>query len=108
MTPQELYDATRGYWRLNVKNAEKVDYALAVYEGMVLEVYEIVTWLPALSTFMDRPNRKDSKDMEGRYEFVGKIANDKVREQYVDKSVKDYFPVGDSNPIKYQWRKKED
>ena len=108
MTPQELYDATRGYWRLNVKNAEKVDYALAVYEGMVLEVYEIVTWLPALSTFMDRPNRKDSKDMEGRYEFVGKIANEKVREHYVDKSVKDYFPVGDSNPIKYQWRKKED
>lgn len=106
MSPQELYDATRGYWRLNVENAKKVDYALSVYEGMVLEVYEVAEWLPALSTFMDRPGKPNPEDMEGRYEFVGKVANDNIRKHYIDKSVKECFPPGDSNPIKYQWGKK--
>lgn len=106
MSPQELYDATRGYWRLNVENAKKVDYVLSVYEGMVLEVYEVAEWLPALSTFMDRPGKPNPEDMDGRYEFVGKVANDNVRKHYIDKSVKECFPPGDSNPIKYQWGKK--
>ncbi len=106
MTPQELYDSTRGYWRLNIENAKMVDYALSVYDGMVLEVYEIVQWLPALSTFMNRPDKSNPKNIEGRYEFVGRIADDNVRKRYVDKSIKDFFPQGDSNPIKYQWKNK--
>ena len=101
MSPQELYDATRGYWRLNVENAKKADYALSVYEGMVLEVYEIAEWLPALSTFMDRPGKPNPENMKGRYEFVGRIAEDNIRKQFTDKSVKECFPQGNSNPIKY-------
>ena len=109
MTPLELYESTRGYWRLNLENAKKVDYVLAVYDGMVLEVYEVIDWFPALSTYMDsRSNKLDSDEMKGRYEFVGKIANENVKKRYINKSVKDYFPLHDSNPIKYEWGKNED
>lgn len=107
MTPLELYESTRGYWRLNVENAKKVDYALAVYDGMVLEVYEIVEWFPARSTYMDsRSNESTRNDLEGRYEFVGKIANDDVKKRYADKSVKEFFSSASQNPIKYVWGKK--
>ena len=107
MSSQELYDATRGYWRLNVENSKKAKYALSVYEGMVLEVYEVAEWLPALSTFMDRLDKPNLEKMKGRYEFVGRIAEDNIRKQYIDKSVKECFPQGDSNPIKYIWGKKD-
>ena len=105
MSPLELYEATRGYWRLNVENAKKVDYALSVYEGMVLEVYEITEWFPALSTYMGTRS-SDPKNVEKRYEFVGKIADESVRKRYVNKSVKSFFKPGESNPFKYKLGKK--
>lgn len=106
MSPMELYEATRGYWRLKVENAKEVDYVLSVYDGMVLEVYEVAEWFPALSTYMDRPGKPNPEDVKGRYEFVGRIANDDIRKRYADKSVRDFFSYGEANPIKYVWGKK--
>ena len=87
---------------------QKVDYVLSVYDGMVLEVYEVVDWLPTLSTYMVRPHSLDSEHLEKRYEFIGKIVTDKtIRKRYVNKSVKDFFSLGQSNPIKYVLGKKK-
>lgn len=105
MTDAELYGATRGYWKINPKQARKVDYVLSVYDGMVLEVYEVVDWYPALSTFMGRTNAGTPETVGDRYEFVGKVADEKVRKKYVDKSVAGFFPPGNANPIKYEWRR---
>jgi uncharacterized protein len=40
MTPIELYDATRGIWRIGPAR-EKVELALAVFQGIVREVNRI-------------------------------------------------------------------
>ena len=106
MSPLELYESTRGYWRLKIENAKKVEYVLSVYDGMVLEVYEVAEWFPALSTYMGSREKRSPDDVKGRYEFVGKIANENIRKHYVDKSVRDFFAPGESNPIKYIWGKK--
>lgn len=103
MSPLELYEATRGYWRVSRENAEKVDYALSIYDGIVIEVYEIATWLPALSTFSNRKT-SNTEELKERFEFVGKIADDKIRNQYLNKSVSYYFSKGEANPIKYLWK----
>ena len=73
---------------------------------MVLEVYEVAEWLPALSTYMNRPNKLDFVNLKGRYEFVGRIADDDIRKCYADKSVRDFFTSGEANPIKYIWGRK--
>lgn len=100
MTPYELYEITRAYWRVNLEQAKKVRYALAVYYGMVLEVYEIAEWLPAFSTMMN--HRVDnSEELKNRYEFVGRIASDDIRNKYKDKSVANIFSKGEQNPIRY-------
>jgi hypothetical protein len=49
MTPQELYEATRGVWKLDAR-CTKARYAFAVFEGLVREVYEIESWHPAATT----------------------------------------------------------
>ena len=104
MTEVELYDATRGYWRINPSQASKVDYAMAVYDGMVLEVYEPKQWLPALSTFTTRTGINLDYP-KSRYEFIGRIADAAVRDLYINMSVADLFSNGDQNPIKYIWQK---
>ena len=46
MSPLELYEATRGFWVIGPRR-EKVELALAVYQGVVREVYRIKAWHPA-------------------------------------------------------------
>ena len=99
MSDLELYECTRGYWKLNVDRARTAEYAAAVYEGVILEVYKIATWLPAGSTYMDS---RDTRKIKGRYEFVGTIAPERIREKYINKSVTEFFAQGNTNPIKYE------
>ena len=100
MNAHELYEATRAYWRVNLEQAKRAKYALAVYYGMVLEVYEIAEWFPAFSTMMHQ--RIDNVEgLKSRYEFVGRIAPEDVRKKYKDKSVSNIFSKGEQNPIRY-------
>lgn len=72
---------------------------MAVYEGIIREVYEIAVWVPARSTMcsFDRPGEPDSR----RWEFVGQIASAGVRTKYRDRSVVHYQKPGAQNPIMY-------
>ena len=40
MNPNDLYEATKGWWRIDLQRAKKAKYALAVSKGVVREVYE--------------------------------------------------------------------
>lgn len=100
MDTNEIYEITRGYWRVSYEQAKKIKYALAVYYGMVLEVFEIAEWFPALTTMMVQ--RVDNRDeLKKRYEFVGRLAPDSIRKKYKNKSVSNIFTKGEQNPIRY-------
>lgn len=106
MSAVELYDYTRGQWRLNPDNARRAKYALSVYSGIVQEVYEIRDWYEAGTTFSIRADnanieRGADERMKGRYEFIGNIANEPHRSKYRHGSVQHYFEKGNSNPILY-------
>jgi uncharacterized protein len=99
MSATELYDATRGVWRIGDKR-ESVKYAFAVYDSIIREVYRIAGWYPAGSTMSTR-EVEDLKDPE-RWEFVGTLAEPRIRNKYLNKAVEPkQFPVGAQNPIKY-------
>jgi hypothetical protein len=103
MKPEELYDVTRCAWAIahNRKKADKAEYAFSVYHGVVREVYSIATWVRAGTTFrVDDPSagREKSRD---RWEFVGRVADEKIRKKYLGRSVQQHFPKGAANPIRY-------
>ena len=106
LAPMELYDATRGHWVVNKARADKAKYALSIYQGMVLEIYEIAgSWLEAGSTFHPNWVVDEKSPAKDRYEFVGRIVKDEVvRKRYVGKTVSGLFPKGNQNPIKYFYR----
>lgn len=95
MSSEELYEVTRGIWKVGERNRNKVDYAFSVYQGIVLEVYRVKQWYPAGTL---KYKTRDSSEFKttGRWEFSGNIAED-IREEYVD------FSVGKAgqNPIRY-------
>jgi uncharacterized protein len=99
LSATELYDATRASWKIGERR-ETVKFAFAVFEGIVREVYEITAWFRSGSTFNTRwPRRRDTRT--DRWEFVGRIADDRIRNRYVDRFVGRYFARGAQNPIAY-------
>jgi uncharacterized protein len=100
ISKEELYEATRGIWRINQQRASNVEYAFALFEGIIKEVYKINQWYKAGTlkySFTDTFSFADSR----RWEFEGEVADNNLRSKYIDKSVREYFKPGNQNPIKY-------
>jgi hypothetical protein len=97
MSPVELYDATRASWKAGVRR-EGARFALALYDGVVREVYEIQKWLPSGSTFNVRFPQGDKR--RDRWEFIGRVAPDSIRRRYINRYVE--FGKGAQNPIAYK------
>lgn len=99
-TPEELYEYTRGAWKVGPKR-DAVEYIFPVYKGIVRNVYKLKgAWVPAGTTeyeFRDFLTFKGS----GRWEFEGREAEEEILKKYVGKSVKEHFPFGSRNPIRY-------
>lgn len=102
----ELYEVTRGLWRLSRQRAEKAKYAFAVFRGEIKEVYEVERWEPAhfdSSDFWVKRKREQGEEIdpainEGRYQFVGQPAPEFARMKYIGKRM----PVAHGqNPIRY-------
>lgn len=94
MSPLELYETTRGCWRVGLRR-NKVEYALALFQGIVLGVYKIDQWYPA-GTLEYKTRDSVALKQEGRWEFSGMVAED-IRGEYVG------FSAGKAgqNPIRY-------
>src|SRR3989338_9810227 len=72
MTENEIYEATRKSWRININRISNIKIACSVYRGIIREVFLIEKWLP-------------SPEVEGRYMFQGKVTPKDVRERYINK-----------------------
>jgi hypothetical protein len=98
MSAVELCEATRGVWKIGEKR-EEVELAMAVYQGVVREVFRIKHWYPA-GTLPYATRRLEDVRRAGRWEFDGDVAMD-VRTVYVGKSVRGYVGESSQNPIRY-------
>lgn len=97
ISQEALYEATRAYWRCSMKRANIADYALAVYNKTVVEVYKIDGWLPGGTVPMKTRKTNNNTD---RIEFVGSVADSKVRKKYIGKNISHLYKFGEANPVK--------
>lgn len=84
MSSDEIFEVTKGNWKIKIKKANKYKIVCAVFGGIVREVFEVDGW-------------HESKEKGRRY-FNGKVANEKLRERYLHKDVSDFQ---NQNPIRY-------
>lgn len=83
-----IYEATRGWWVLSKGKAEKVDFVLAEYKGIVRAIYKPKKWL--------QNEERGSK----RWGFEGDEVKDKtILDIYLNKEIPKM--KGQANPIRY-------
>lgn len=88
MTDPELYEATRGYWRVAKANAANVTHALAVAHGVVRAAYDVTSWHPSVR-----------RGQEGRMGFDGTPSA--AWGALIGVDVSHVFPPGSQNPVRY-------
>ena len=89
LSENELYQITRGEWVIGRRRAH-AKYAIAVYQGIIVEVYQIKKWFPFTGK---TPSTRQ------RWCFDGNIAEH--LQHYKGGSVKHYFKQGGVNPVTY-------
>jgi hypothetical protein len=95
-TPQELYEYTRGLWRIGPKR-DLAEYVFSVYKGRVITVYKPTgPWLPARTTKYE-VRKFEPGNEQGRWEFEGIEAEKDILDCYVGMNV----GKGSQNPIRY-------
>ncbi|WP_448873939.1 hypothetical protein [Desulfobulbus propionicus] len=103
VTQEQMYEASRGIWRIGIRR-NKANFAFAVFDGEIKEVYKIIAWYPA-GTLKYKTRIIDFPPVDNpltkRWEFEGVVAGEEIRNKYLNKSVKQYIPRGASNPVIY-------
>ena len=85
----DRYECTRSAWNLKPDNARKYPYVLSVTGGIVREVYKVEEW-------------HECKERPGRYEFTGSVADDNVRNIFINKKIPEkYRKKGQASPYLY-------
>jgi len=102
MSPQDLYDNTRGIWIISEERRKKTKYAFAIYDNVIQETYKIQSWFEAGSTYASGRTDIDRWKKVKRYEFVGNISFE-MRKKYLHKSVDKYFTMHNQNPMRYTY-----
>jgi hypothetical protein len=98
MNSEALYEATRGVWTCGIRR-EKARYGLAVYQGVVREVYEIEAWHKA-GTLEYRTRSREDVERPHRWEFSGKVS-EQLSAKYKGGSVERLFSKGAQSPYTY-------
>jgi hypothetical protein len=108
MSADALYEAACGVWSLSPETASKHNYVLALWEGLVVEVYHVVRWQPANPAHY--PTRFGKDLLPAHFtprpgvqctEFEGVVAAEEIRKLYLGKSVRKHFAVGGQANCKY-------
>ncbi len=92
--PWDLYDCTRGVWRIGEKR-NIVDYAFTVFNGKIVETYKVISWIEGGKSYRHRLDF-NTWNINSRWEFVGFIDYE-MRKKYLFKSIDHKY----QNPIKY-------
>lgn len=88
MREEEIYEATRGHWRIGARNRKDMKYAMGVAFGVVRGVYRIESWFPS-----------QQEGEEGRWGFVGFPAEE--MQGFLGTSVRHLVPErGAQNPVR--------
>ena len=84
----DLYAAVRYCWKVRLDRVNNIPYVLGVVNKVVKEVYEVENWQLA--------------DNGERYEFIGHVAPDEIRNIFVNKRIPEkYSRKGVANPTLY-------
>ena len=93
-----VYEAVRGFWRINIPRANRYSLVLAHTQGLVVGAFRAREWLPA------NPSNFHFllQALPGRAGFIGTEAEEKTVSRYRERRVPDELRLrGAANPIRF-------
>lgn len=95
---KSIYEAVRGFWRIDLKRAARYRLVIAHRRGLVVGVFRPKEWFPATRGNFDFLEA----DIEGRAGFIGEPAESEVSNYYLRKRVPEKYRVkGAANPVRF-------
>lgn len=94
-----IYQATKQTWRMRDPRGSILKYVLSEYKGLIVEVFEVEEWYTNVRPF-NRNSKKEGQNYLG-FGFNGKVADDSIRDHYINKSIMDKKVRGNANVIRY-------
>ena len=92
-----IYESVKQAWVMG-KRRDSVEYVLAEYRGIIVEVYEVIEIINNESN----PERwYKVTGYKNRWGFHGRRASDNIRDNYLNKSIAHHKKRGAANPIRY-------
>ena len=95
-TKDLIYESVKQAWVIG-KRRDTVEYVLAEYKGIIVDVYEVIE----LSVNGQLEKWYPVPGYKNRWGFYGKKAIDQVRSVYINKSIAHHKKKGAANPIRY-------
>ena len=99
LQPQQIYQATKEIWRIDKNKLNKIKYVLSEYRGLIVEVFKVCGWYPKERGY--NPTSKKAGQKYTAYGFNGEVADDAIRNKYINKTLAHNKAQGQSNPILY-------
>lgn len=96
---QSIYDSTKETWSIDARKKDQIKYVLSEFRGIIVEVFEVDHWYEKERGYTSR-SAKFGQTKIG-YGFNGKVAPDKIRNKYINKSIKHIKKRGAASVIRY-------
>ena len=97
MSDAELYEATRGWWRLDPRRAQRAKYVLSVSKGVVRQVYRPESWRQRRQA---EAGWGPAELKRPRYGLAGPVAHDAPAD-WLNRNVLEFLPPGFQGPFRY-------
>lgn len=88
-----VYEATKEAWVIGEQKRNEVKYALAEFQGIIIDVFEILQWYTV---------QTENNTNNNRWGFEGIEANREIRQKYLNKSIMFAKKRGAANPIRFR------
>lgn len=94
-----IYNATKETWTIDKRKLDSLKYVLSEYKGLIVEVFEVEEWYEKERGYT--PKSKKFGQTKIGYGFNGKVANDQIRNKYINKSIAHTKKKGAASAIRY-------
>ena len=97
---EAIYWATKETWTIDKRKLTKIEYVLSEYRGLIVEVFKVMKWYPKERGYTPRSKKYGQKKIG--YGFDGEVAEDTVRNRYINKSIAHIKKRGAATAIRYR------
>lgn len=98
MGDEAIYKKTKEAWRIGKKRLKNIKYVLSEYRGLIIQVFKVEGWYEVQRKYGVNSKNRGTYTAYG---FNGTVAEDNIRNLYINKSIADRKVKGRSNPISY-------